>query len=124
MKAWIKKKLDAIKTHVKILVFALSDSNCPWYAKAFGYLVMIYALSPIDLIPDFIPVLGYLDDLILIPLGIKVFKMLIGKTRWLAYEDSIKQQGFILQKKWYYAFLVIFIWLMIIFIIIKKITLQ
>jgi uncharacterized membrane protein YkvA (DUF1232 family) len=56
---------------------AARDPRCPWYARAFGLLVTAYALSPIDLIPDFIPVLGLLDDALLIPLGIWLFvKML------------------------------------------------
>jgi len=46
------------------------DTRTPWFAKAFALLVVAYAFSPIDLIPDFIPVLGYLDDLVLLPLGI------------------------------------------------------
>ncbi len=50
------------------LWFARSHPQTPWYAKAMGSLVVAYALSPIDLIPDFIPVLGYLDDVILLPL--------------------------------------------------------
>lgn len=52
---------------------AARDPRTPWYAKAFGLLVAAYALSPIDLVPDFIPVLGLLDDAILIPLGIWLF---------------------------------------------------
>ena len=53
------------------------DRRAPWYARAFGLFIAAYALSPIDLIPDFIPVLGLLDDLILIPIGIWLFvKML------------------------------------------------
>ena len=56
---------------------AARDPRCPWYARAFGLLVTAYALSPIDLIPDFIPVLGLLDDALLVPLGIWLFvKML------------------------------------------------
>ena len=56
---------------------AARDKRTPWYARAFGLLVTAYALSPIDLIPDFIPVLGLLDDAILIPAGIWLFvKML------------------------------------------------
>ena len=53
-----------------MLQLALADPRTPWYAKATGVVVVAYALSPIDLIPDFIPVLGYLDDLLLLPLGI------------------------------------------------------
>ncbi|HEV2747238.1 MAG TPA: YkvA family protein [Allosphingosinicella sp.] len=56
---------------------AARDPRTPWYARAFGLVVTAYALSPIDLIPDFIPVLGLLDDALLIPLGIWLFvKML------------------------------------------------
>ena len=56
---------------------AARDPRVPWYAKALGLAVAAYALSPIDLIPDFIPVLGYLDDLILVPLGIALVMKLI-----------------------------------------------
>jgi uncharacterized membrane protein YkvA (DUF1232 family) len=52
------------------LALAAIDPRTPWYAKAWSALVAAYALSPIDLIPDFIPVLGYLDDLLIVPLGI------------------------------------------------------
>jgi uncharacterized membrane protein YkvA (DUF1232 family) len=52
------------------LFLAYRDPRVPWYAKLWAACVVAYALSPIDLIPDFIPVLGYLDDLILIPLGV------------------------------------------------------
>ena len=58
---------------------AARDPRCPWYARAFGLLVTAYALSPIDLIPDFIPVLGLLDDAILIPVGIWLFMKMIPK---------------------------------------------
>ncbi len=59
------------------LYFAAGDPRVPWYAKIVAACVAAYALSPIDLIPDFIPVLGYLDDLILVPLGIALAIRLI-----------------------------------------------
>jgi uncharacterized membrane protein YkvA (DUF1232 family) len=59
-----------IKRDVHALYLAGRDPRVPWYAKALAALVAGYALSPIDLIPDFIPVVGYLDDVILVPLGI------------------------------------------------------
>lgn len=59
-----------IKRDVHTLYLASRDPRVPWYAKAMAVVVAGYALSPIDLIPDFIPVLGYLDDVILVPLGV------------------------------------------------------
>lgn len=52
------------------LYLAYRDPRVPWYARAFALCVVAYAFSPIDIVPDFIPILGYLDDLILVPLGI------------------------------------------------------
>jgi uncharacterized membrane protein YkvA (DUF1232 family) len=59
-----------IKRDVVALWLAIRDPRVPWYAKAVAAVVAAYALSPIDLIPDFIPVLGYLDDLVIVPFGI------------------------------------------------------
>jgi len=59
------------------LYFALRDPRVPWYARLLAAGVVAYALSPIDLIPDFIPVLGYLDDLVVVPLGIALALRLI-----------------------------------------------
>ena len=56
---------------------AARDPRCPWHARAVGLLVTAYALSPIDLIPDFIPVLGLLDDALLIPAGLWLFRRLL-----------------------------------------------
>jgi uncharacterized membrane protein YkvA (DUF1232 family) len=70
MLARLKRWAQAIKLDVHALYLAARDRRVPWYAKAVAVFVAGYALSPIDLIPDFIPVLGYLDDLIIVPLGI------------------------------------------------------
>ena len=59
-----------VKRDVRAVYSACRDPRVPWYAKALGIAVAGYALSPIDLIPDFIPVIGYLDDAIIVPLGI------------------------------------------------------
>ena len=66
LRAWAR----GIKRDVHALYLASRDRRVPWYAKAAAIAVAAYALSPIDLIPDFIPVLGYLDDLFIVPLGI------------------------------------------------------
>lgn len=68
MNVW-KQKAKALKLEVYALYLAYKDPRVPWYAKAFTACVVGYAFSPIDLIPDMIPVLGYLDDLVLVPLG-------------------------------------------------------
>jgi uncharacterized membrane protein YkvA (DUF1232 family) len=65
------------KRDVVAIYLAARDPRVPWYAKAMALAVAGYALSPIDLIPDFIPVLGYLDDLVIVPLGIAVVRRLI-----------------------------------------------
>ena len=62
---------------VDALYLAARDPRVPWYAKAVAVAVVAYALSPIDLIPDFIPVLGYLDDVVLVPLGIMLAVRLV-----------------------------------------------
>jgi uncharacterized membrane protein YkvA (DUF1232 family) len=69
--AW-KKTVRKMKAETLALYYASRDPRVPWYAKAWVSLVVAYALSPLDLIPDFIPILGYLDDLVLVPLGLAV----------------------------------------------------
>jgi uncharacterized membrane protein YkvA (DUF1232 family) len=73
LKDWAR----VIKRDVHALYLASRDPRVPWYAKALALVVAGYALSPIDLVPDFIPVLGYLDDLILVPLGVLLVIRLI-----------------------------------------------
>lgn len=72
-----KGRARALKREVYALYLAVRDPRCPWYARLFAGMVVAYAFSPIDLIPDPIPVLGYLDDLVLIPLGIAIAIKLI-----------------------------------------------
>ena len=71
MDRW-KRRVRMLKADTFALYLAYKDPRVPWYAKAFAAFVVAYAFSPIDLIPDFVPVLGYLDDLILVPLGIAI----------------------------------------------------
>jgi len=72
-----KAKARNLKLEVDALYLASKDRRVPWYARVIAVAVVAYAFSPIDLIPDPIPVLGYLDDLILIPLGIALVIKLI-----------------------------------------------
>ena len=74
-----KSRARLLKTEVYALYLAYKDPRVPWYAKIFAACVVGYAFSPIDLIPDPIPIIGYLDDLILIPIGIAIALKMIPK---------------------------------------------
>ena len=76
METW-KQGARQLKTETYAIYLACKDPRVPWYARVFAGFVVAYAFSPIDLIPDVIPILGYLDDLVLVPLGIMlVLKMM------------------------------------------------
>jgi uncharacterized membrane protein YkvA (DUF1232 family) len=66
----LKRRARYLKTEIYALYLAARDPRTPWYAKLLVAGIVAYAFSPIDLIPDFVPILGYLDDLILLPMGI------------------------------------------------------
>jgi uncharacterized membrane protein YkvA (DUF1232 family) len=76
MEAW-KSRVRQLKTETFALYLAYKDPRVPWYARLFALCVVGYLFSPIDLIPDPIPVLGYLDDLLLVPLGIILVRRMI-----------------------------------------------
>ena len=101
-----------LKQQTYALYLACRDPRVPWYAKAFGALVIAYAFSPVDLIPDFIPILGYLDDLILLPIGIAVTVKLIPKK--IMRECISKAQSEMSKarrKNWVVGTIVIVIWI-------------
>ena len=72
-----RQKARHLKRETYTLYFAVRDPRVPWYAKALAACLVAYAFSPIDLIPDFIPVLGYLDDLVILPLGVVAIRAMI-----------------------------------------------
>lgn len=76
MQTW-KQRLRQLKSETYAIYLACKDSRVPWYTRVLAGCIVAYAFSPIDLIPDFIPVIGYLDDIIIVPLGIwLVLKMI------------------------------------------------
>ena len=74
-----KSRLRSLRTEVHALWLAYRDPRVPWYAKLVAACVLAYALSPIDLIPDFIPVVGHLDDIVLVPAGLFLAFKLVPK---------------------------------------------
>ena len=87
IKIWAR----ALKRDAYAVYLAARDPNTPWYVKILALMVAAYAFSPIDLIPDFIPVLGYLDDLILVPLGIWLVVRLIPEQAMADYRTKADQ---------------------------------
>jgi uncharacterized membrane protein YkvA (DUF1232 family) len=73
----LKGRAAVLKRETLALYLAARDPRTPWYAKLLAVAIVAYALSPVDLIPDFIPVLGYLDELVLIPAGIALVVKLV-----------------------------------------------
>ena len=107
-----KQRVRKLKMETYAIYLAYRDPRVPWYAKLFAACVIGYALSPIDLIPDFIPVLGYLDDLVLIPLGIALAMKMIPQT--VLAECREKAQTTMSQNKptnWVAAGVIVAIWL-------------
>ncbi|MCK4552257.1 MAG: DUF1232 domain-containing protein [Tenericutes bacterium] len=117
----IKERIKQTKEKITQLYLAIKSKDTPWYAKAIGGVTIAYALSPIDLIPDFIPVLGYLDDLIMLPLLIKLAILLIPKEVWVDCEIKAKEiwkDG--KPKIWYFAIPIVLIWLLVIYLVIRR----
>ena len=107
----VKKWAKRLKRHVFLLYFACKDRRSPWYAKLFAVCVVAYAFSPIDLIPDFIPVLGYLDDIVLVPLGVwAALKMIPGPVieECRGKAEAHFQNG--KPKNWLVGSLILLIW--------------
>lgn len=118
----LKERAKQLKTDIPAVFLALKDKRTRFLAKFFAVIAIVYVLSPIDLIPDFIPFLGQLDDLIIVPALIALTIKLIPKDIFAEYRDKAAdmwKDG--KPKKWYYAIPFILIWLLIIFLIVKAI---
>lgn len=108
---WLQR-VSRLRRDVEVLYLAVRDPRTPWYAKALGALVVAYAFSPIDLIPDPIPVLGHLDDVILIPLGVWAAIRLI-PAQVLAEARGRTAAQWPHRARWTGALVVIGLWLLI-----------
>jgi uncharacterized membrane protein YkvA (DUF1232 family) len=118
IKAWAQR----LKQHILVLYFAYKDERVPWYAKFFTACVVAYALSPVDLIPDFIPIIGYLDDVIIVPLGIMLALKMIPDQVITECEGKAKEmmkKG--KPKNWVAGSLILLLWSIILLLVILKI---
>ncbi len=107
----LKTRAKSLKREIHALYLATHDSRTPWYAKAVIVCVVAYALSPIDLIPDFIPVLGYLDDLLLLPLGIYFALKLIPLDVLTDARCRAAETSNVLPISWRAALIIVILWL-------------
>lgn len=113
LKTW-KRRARQFKTETYALYLAYKDPRVPWYARIFAACVVGYAFSPIDLIPDPIPILGYLDDLVLIPIGVALALKMIPPTvmtECRAQARVVMQEG--RPTNWIAASIILTIWLLL-----------
>lgn len=117
----LKQRARLLKTETYALYFACKDPRVPWYAKVFMAAVAGYALSPIDLIPDFIPVLGYVDDLIIVPAGVFLVLKMIPREVIEECREKAKSEPISGKAKWIAAFVIISVWLLVIYLLFRLI---
>ncbi len=119
----LRDRARVLKREVTALGLAVQDPRTPWYARVLAVAVIAYALSPIDLIPDFIPVLGYLDDLILVPAGIALVIRLIPAE--VMAEARLRSDTLQVEKPWLRylaAGIIVLLWLAVLAGIIRLVT--
>lgn len=118
----LKERAKKLKSDIPALFLSMKDKDTPIIAKIFAGITVVYALSPVDLIPDFIPILGYLDDILLLPLLAAITIKMIPKD---VFERNKEQAEGMWEngkpKKWYYAIPIVLIWLVIISLVLKAV---
>lgn len=122
-KARLKERADKMKAYVPAMFICMKRKETPFAAKAAAALAVVYALSPIDLIPDFIPVLGLLDDIIIVPALIALVIKLVPKKLMEECLAEAEKRGKA-KGRWYYAVPIAAVWLLILWIIFKAIFLR
>ncbi len=120
--AW-KDKAKKLETEGHVLYLALKDPRTPWYARAFIAVVVAYILSPIDLIPDFIPVLGYIDDLLVLPAGIYITLKMIPRDVLEECREKAVSSTITGRSGWIAAAIIVIVWLLVIYLVVRAIWL-
>ena len=114
-----KTRAKRLKNEIQALYLAARDPRTPWYAKVLAAFIIGYALSPIDLIPDFIPVLGYLDDLVIVPAGIALLIRLIPAGVLQECREKAQSEPISIRKNWIAGIIIILIWLLLVCIVLS-----
>lgn len=117
---WLKQWARRLKLELWTLYVAWHEPEVVWYARLLALLVVAYAFSPIDLIPDFVPVLGYLDDLILLPLGIWLAIRLIPPPVLAACREQAAALANVQRpKNWLAAGVIVLLWLLLLWVAVR-----
>jgi uncharacterized membrane protein YkvA (DUF1232 family) len=119
----IREKAKLLKKQIPAIFLAMKRRDTSLLAKIFALITIVYALLPIDFVPDFIPILGYLDDIVILPFLITITIKLIPDSilnECQKETENIWQDG--KPNKWYYAILIIIFWMLIIGLIIYKVV--
>jgi uncharacterized membrane protein YkvA (DUF1232 family) len=112
-----KQRAKQLKSEIHSVYLAMKDPRTPWYARALAAIIVGYAFSPIDLIPDPIPILGYLDDLVLLPLGIVLLVKIIPSDVMLECRvNAAASAASKTPKNWIAGSIIIAIWIGLIII--------
>lgn len=116
----LKERARGLKRDIPALFLALRCRETPWTAKLFAALAVGYALSPIDLVPDFIPVLGYLDDVLILPALAaasihRIPPQVMEKCR--AQSEEMWKDG--RPKRWYYALPIVAVWVVLLVVVVR-----
>ncbi|HML03064.1 MAG TPA: YkvA family protein [Candidatus Bathyarchaeia archaeon] len=114
-----KERVENMKTEAHVLFLASKDPQVPWYAKLLMVLGVGYAVSPLDLIPDFVPVLGLLDDLVIVPAGVSFVVKMIPKDVMEECRRKAKDEPINTRTKWVAALIIVSIWAIAIYLLIR-----
>ncbi len=123
----LKEKTEQLKTELYALYLAYKDPRVPWYAKIIIVIIVGYFVNPIELIPDFIPFIGYLDDLVILLIGIYLLRKMIPKDIMAECRDKARTKlnnG--MGKTWVVTLVIVIIWLLLVILVLRfvfKITL-
>lgn len=118
----LKERAKKLKTDIPAVFIAMKKKETPIVAKIIAVFIVAYALSPIDLIPDFIPVLGYIDDIILLPALVALTIRMIPSDVFDTYRkeaEGLWSSG--KPKKWYFGLPIVAVWLLIVFLMVRAI---
>jgi len=114
-----KERVENLKIEVHALFLASKNPRVPWCAKLLMVLVVGYAISPLDLIPDFVPVLGLLDDLVSVPAGVSFVVRMIPKEVMEECRRKAKDEPINTRTKWVAALIIVSIWATAIYLLIR-----